>query len=132
MRLTAHTDYSLRILLHAALVAKEGPKLLSIAQVAYEQRISRNVAMKVVSMLAEVGLLETVRGRSGGFRLGRPAEEIGLGEIVRLTEPRRNAGDGNNCGLTAMLSRATNAFLAELDGLTLADAAASRLRALLI
>ena len=77
MRLTAHTDYALRILLHAALVDRDGGGLLSIAEVAAGHGISRNNAMKVVNQLAQAGLLATVRGRSGGFRLGRSAEEIG-------------------------------------------------------
>lgn len=128
MRLTAHTDYALRILLHAALVAREGDGLLGIGKVAQEHDISRNNAMKVVNELASAGLLETVRGRSGGFRLARPAEEITLGAVVRLTEPCLNLADcehcilRGNCGLTGMLNRAMQAFLAELDGQTLAQA----------
>lgn len=130
MRLTAHTDYALRILLHAALAAREGKDLLGITQVADEHAISRNNAMKVVNLLANAGLLQTIRGRSGGFRLGRPAETITLGEVVRLTEPSLNPADCDNCilsascGLTAMLNRAMCAFLAELDRQTLAEAAA--------
>lgn len=139
MRLTAHTDYALRILLHAALLAdKDAGALLSIAQVAEAHAISRNHAMKVVNLLANEGLLETVRGRGGGFRLGKPAEEIRLGDVVRLTEPCLSPADcahcllRSGCGLTAMLGRAMNAFLAELDAQTLADAAAtSRLPAML-
>lgn len=132
MRLTAHTDYALRILLHAALVAEEDKgALLSIAEVADEHAISRNHAMKVVNELGNAGLLETLRGRGGGFRLGRPAAEIRLGDVVRLTEPCLSAADCGNCllrrtcGLTAMLGRAMDAFLAELDRQTLADAVAT-------
>lgn len=132
MRLTAHTDYALRILLHAALLAeRDEAALLSIAQVAEAHAISRNHAMKVVNLLANAGLLETVRGRGGGFRLGRPAATIRLGEVVRLTEPCLSPADcahcllRRTCGLTAMLARAMDAFLAELDGQTLAEAAAT-------
>lgn len=131
MRLTRHTDYALRILLQAA----ADPQLrLSIAAVAISQDISRNHAMKVVNELAGAGLLATVRGRGGGFTLGRPAETITIGEVVRLTEPDLRPADCGNCalfpgcGLTAMLHDAVRAFLAELDRRTLADAArASRL-----
>jgi Rrf2 family nitric oxide-sensitive transcriptional repressor len=131
MRLTTYTDYALRMLLHAALMAREGAGLMSIAQVAADHAISRNHAMKVVNVLANAGLLETVRGRSGGFRLGRPAEAITLGEVVRLTEPCITPADcdgcvlSSTCGLKDMLNRAMNAFLAELDSQTLAQAAAS-------
>jgi Rrf2 family nitric oxide-sensitive transcriptional repressor len=132
LRLTAHTDYALRILLHAALLAdEESEDLLSIASVAETHAISRNHAMKVVNLLANAGLLETVRGRGGGFRLGKPAGQIRLGEVVRLTEPCLSPADCSNCllrrtcGLTAILDRAMNAFLTELDRQTLADAAAT-------
>lgn len=131
MRLTAHTDYALRILLHAAVTAKENPQgLLSIAEVANAHAISRNHAMKVVNELGNAGLLETVRGRGGGFRLGRPAESIRLGDVVRLTEPNLRPADCANCimrsrcGLIPSLDRALHAFLAELDKQTLAEAAA--------
>ncbi|MCJ2188775.1 Rrf2 family transcriptional regulator [Novosphingobium beihaiensis] len=132
MRLTAHTDYALRILLHAALLAdKDADGLLSIAEVAESHAISRNHAMKVVNLLANAGLLETVRGRSGGFRLGKPAQDIRLGDVVRLTEPCLSPADCTHCllrqtcGLTAILNRAMGAFLDELDKQTLADAAAA-------
>ena len=138
MRLTAHTDYALRILLHAALTQAQDPKaLLSIADVAYAHAISRNHAMKVVNALGNAGLLETVRGRSGGFRLGKPAEDIRLGDVVRLTEPNLQPADcgscvmQRHCGLISPLDRAVHAFLAELDKQTLAQAAVeSRLPAM--
>lgn len=131
MRLTAHTDYALRIMLHAAKAQTEGGALLGITQVADLHAISRNNAMKVVNELAKAGLLETVRGRHGGFRLARAAEEVSLGEIVRLTEPCLNLADCENCilsghcGLTIMLRKALLAFLEELDQQTLAKAAAT-------
>ena len=91
--------------------------------------------MKVVNQLANAGLLATVRGRGGGFTLGRPADEISLGEIVRLTEPDLQPADcagcalNYGCGLEPMLGSAVAAFLRELDGQTLAQAAArSRFR----
>lgn len=138
MRLTAHTDYALRILLHAALTQAQDPDaLLSIAEVAEAHAISRNHAMKVVNALGNAGLLETLRGRGGGFRLGRPADEIRLGDVVRLTEPNLQPADcgscvmQRHCGLISPLDRAVHAFLAELDEQTLAQAAVeSRLPAM--
>lgn len=127
MRLTRHTDYALRILLQAA---AEPGKRLSIAGVAETQGIARNHAMKVVNELASAGLLATVRGRGGGFTLGRPASEITIGAVVRLTEPDLRPADCDSCalaagcGLKSMLRDAVRAFLAELDQHTLETAAA--------
>ena len=84
--------------------------------------------MKVVNQLANAGLLDTVRGRGGGFTLGRDPAGITLGEVVRLTEPDLRPADCGNCvlrvgcGLTPLLASAMQAFLDELDRQTLADA----------
>lgn len=102
---------------------------LSIAAVAAQHGIPKNNVMKVVNQLANAGLLATVRGRGGGFTLGRAADEITLGEIVRLTEPDITPADcagcalRSGCGLEPMLGSAVAAFLAELDARTLAEAA---------
>jgi Rrf2 family nitric oxide-sensitive transcriptional repressor len=102
---------------------------LSIAEVAAAHGIPKNNVMKVVNQLANAGLLATARGRGGGFTLGRPAEGITLGEIVRLTEPDITPADcagcvlRGGCGLEPMLGSAVAAFLAELDAKTLDEAA---------
>jgi len=123
MRLTRHTDYALQ-------AAAEPGRRLSIAGVAQLQGIARNHAMKVVNELAGADLLATARGRGGGFTLGRPAEEITIGDVVRVTEPDLRPADcdscvlNGQCGLKAVLNDAMRAFLAELDRRTLAEAAA--------
>ena len=129
MHLTRHTDYALRLLLHVA--AKADGKS-SIAEVADIHGISRNHLMKVVQHLGHGGFLHTQRGRSGGFSLARAAEEIRLGDVVRLTEPGMTLADCESCriapacGLTAILDEAKAALLAVLDSYTLADAAGNR------
>ena len=120
-----HTDYALRILLHSA--ARPGERL-SIAATAAQHGISRNHVMKVVNVLANAGLLDTARGRGGGFILARDPSSITLGEVVRLTEPDMQPADCGSCilrvgcGLTPLLGAAIQAFLDELDSKTLADA----------
>jgi Rrf2 family nitric oxide-sensitive transcriptional repressor len=116
----------LRILLEAAVAPDER---LSIGHVAGAHGISKSHVMKVVNQLANAGLLATTRGRGGGFTLGRPAGEITLGEVVRLTEPDLLPADcagcalNQGCGIDPMLGSAVAAFLAVLDTQTLADAA---------
>jgi Rrf2 family nitric oxide-sensitive transcriptional repressor len=129
MRLTVYSDYSLRLLMYAALRPGE---LVTIQQVADAYGISRNHLMKVAFELGRHGFLETVRGRGGGVRLARPAERIGLGDVVRRTEEDfdmvecfaaatdRCAVSGA-CRLKGVLSRALDAYLAVLDEYTLAD-----------
>ena len=86
--------------------------------------------MKVVNQLARIGILETVRGRGGGFSLARDPAAITLGEVVRQTEPSLQPADCGHCvlrrgcGLTPILGDAVEAFLATLDRKTLAEALA--------
>nr|WP_231635580.1 Rrf2 family transcriptional regulator [Novosphingobium sp. ST904] len=68
-------------------MAREGAGLMSIAQVAADHAISRNHAMKVVNVLANAGLLETVRGRSGGFRLGGRLRPLRLAKSCASPSP---------------------------------------------
>jgi len=129
MRLTFYSDYSLRLLMYAAL--KDGT-LVTIQDVADAYGISKNHLMKVAFQLGRHGLLETVRGRNGGLRLGRPPGKIRLGEIVRLTEEdftmvecfdsaTNSCAITHTCRLRGVLSKALNAYLAVLDEYTLAD-----------
>lgn len=129
MRLTAYTDFSLRVLMYVALHPDPKP---TIAEIARAYGISRNHLMKVVFELGRDGYIATVRGKNGGLRLGRPADEIGLGEVVRRTEPdmalvpcfspiRAACVITPACRLRAAIDEARSAFLAVLDGYTLAD-----------
>lgn len=135
MRLTAYTDYALRVLMFLAVRPEPKP---TIGEIAKAHGISRNHLMKVAYELGQAGLIETVRGNRGGLRLKRPAAEIGLGEVVRQTEPDLNlvpcfAQQGADCcvitpacGLRAALHRARAAFLDVLDQYSLADLVQNR------
>lgn len=134
MRLTIYTDYSLRLLMYLAL-KRDG--LTTIAEVARSYGVSRNHLMKVAYELGTAGYVETVRGRSGGLRLAKPAQHIGLGEVIRHTEPdmalvpcfaESNAACAIQqcCALRKALDKARTAFLDVLDGYTLADLARPR------
>src|SRR5689334_15978039 len=80
VRLTLHTDYSLRVLLYAAL--KPG-QLCTIPELVRHFDISRGHLMKVVHGLARIGYLQTTRGKNGGLRLARPPADISVGAVVR-------------------------------------------------
>jgi Rrf2 family nitric oxide-sensitive transcriptional repressor len=135
MRLTVYTDYALRVLMYVAVRPEPKP---TIGEIAAAHGVSRNHLMKVVYELGRAGFIETVRGNRGGLKLKRPAAEIGLGEVIRHTEPDLDivpcfAESGANCcvitpacGLRAALHRARAAFLDVLDQYSLADLTQNR------
>jgi Rrf2 family nitric oxide-sensitive transcriptional repressor len=136
MRLNTFTDYCLRALMF---VATKGEALATIDEIAAAYGISRNHLMKVVLRLGQLGYLETVRGKGGGMRLARAPAEINLGKLVRETEQdlavvvclqsrERVCAIQPACLLKGALAEALAAFLAVLDGYTLADLVAPRRR----
>ncbi|VVD94506.1 HTH-type transcriptional repressor NsrR [Pandoraea soli] len=129
MRLTDHTDYSLRTLIYVAVHPDE---LVHVQAVADAFDIPKNHLVKIVQKLGQLGYLHTVRGRSGGIRLGRAPERIGLGEVVRAMEPDFamvecfHQGDNacvitSACNLRGVLGEALRTYFAVLDRYTLAD-----------
>lgn len=134
MKLTAYSNYALRSLQLAALKA---PVLVKVDDVVRVHGLARPHIVKIVHELGRAGYLVTQRGRGGGFRLGRPAEDIVIGDVIRLTEGPLDLVECFNpdtntcpligiCRLSAAMKEATRAFMSVLDELTLADIAANR------
>lgn len=82
MRLALHTDYALRTLIYLA----SRPGRASVGRVAEFYQISANHVAKVVNQLGRLGFVRTVRGIGGGIELGRPADQIRLGEVIAALE----------------------------------------------
>jgi Rrf2 family transcriptional regulator, nitric oxide-sensitive transcriptional repressor len=128
MRLTYFSDYAFRVLMYLAVNTERRCTIREISD-AYE--ISRAHLMKVVNLLTREGLVTAQRGPSGGLTLALPADQIRLGDVVRKTEEDLGLVEcfrpDNACRLTPVcvlapaISRALQAFLAELDKQTVAD-----------
>lgn len=134
MKLTSYTNFAMRSLQLAALKA---PDLIRVDDVVRVHGLARPHIVKIVHELGLAGYVETQRGRGGGFRLARPAEEIIVGDVVRLTEGPMELVECFNpthntcpligiCRLSRALQEAARAFMAVLDDLTLADIASNR------
>lgn len=104
----------------------------SIAEIAHAYGISKNHLMKVAQRLTAEGFVESVRGRSGGLKLARPAKALNVGSIVRVMEDTgtfvecfdpatNNCVVTPTCGLRHALSGALEAFTQHLDQFTVAD-----------
>ncbi len=128
MRLTDYTDYSLRALIY---VAAHPGEIVTIQHIADAYGIPRNHLIKIVQKLGQAGFLHTTRGRAGGLRLGRAAEEINIGAVVRTTENDfalvECFHDDDHCIITSdcklknLLNRALQSWFEVLDAVTLKD-----------
>jgi Rrf2 family nitric oxide-sensitive transcriptional repressor len=129
MRLTSFADFGLRALMR---LAGEPERLFTTEEIAEEFHISRNHLVKVIQDLAAAGYVKTQRGAGGGFRLAKSAEEIRLGEVVRMLETGQALvecfrADGGacvltpRCGLASKLAKAQEAFYRVLDATSLAE-----------
>jgi Rrf2 family transcriptional regulator, nitric oxide-sensitive transcriptional repressor len=134
LRLTAFTDYSLRVLIF---IASAPDERATIAQVARAFAISEHHLVKVVHQLGRMGVLVNTRGRRGGLRLARPASAINVGEVVRATEgsdiaaecfdrERNTCPIAGKCRLERALAEALDAFHAVLARHTLEDLVSNR------
>ncbi|WGL95190.1 nitric oxide-sensing transcriptional repressor NsrR [Arsenophonus nasoniae] len=126
MQLTSFTDYGLRALIYMASLPKD--KMTNITEVTNVYGVSRNHMVKIINQLSRVGLVAAVRGKNGGIYLGKPADQIRIGEVVRLLEPLASVNCGSDychitsaCRLKQILNQAIDHFLNELDKYTLAD-----------
>lgn len=134
MRLTRQSNYAIRALIYCAV---NGPGLSRVADIARAHGISELFLFKLIKPLVENGLVETVRGRRGGIRLGRPADEITLLDVIRLTEENfamAECFEGGDiscplvdaCDLNGALHEALDAFFGVLESYTIADLAGKR------
>lgn len=130
MRLTRHSDNALRALIYLGTHADEAPA--RITDIARRMGMSEDHLAKVIARLAQLGYVETLRGRVGGVRLARPAAEINVGEVVRATEDNLNLVEcfdpatnrcpiAPACALAPILDEALRAFFDVLDCYSLAE-----------
>lgn len=129
MQLTTFTDYGLRSLIF--LTTQPG-RQSSVREIAEYFGISRNHLVKIVHRLSQLGYIASSKGKGGGIRLARDAEEIRIGDVVQQLEPNMELVECFNretntcrvvdsCHLRHYLFEANSAFIATLNRYTLAD-----------
>lgn len=130
MRLSNQTNNAVKVLVHCA---RAGGRILTVPEIAASCGITEFNVFKLVPLLVKAGLLETIRGRSGGVRLNQAPEDISLGAIVRATEsvfrdPDQHNGQaggetGTGADYTQMIDGAFLAFVEFLDQKSIAELA---------
>lgn len=129
MQLSRFTDLGLRSLMRLA-VSSDAEERVTVKLIARQVNASENYVAKAVSRLAELGYVESQRGRTGGIFLTEAGKKTTIGTIVRQLECDNEviecSGDNpcplaNACRLRGVLATAQNAFYAELDRYVLSD-----------
>ncbi|MBB6116993.1 Rrf2 family nitric oxide-sensitive transcriptional repressor [Rahnella inusitata] len=103
-------------------------QMTNISQVTDVYGVSRNHMVKIINQLSRAGLVTAVRGKNGGIKLGKPAQTIRIGDVVRELEPLSLVNCDSDfchitpaCRLKQVLHTAVEHFLDELNQYTLAD-----------
>ena len=132
--LSQRTRYTIRALLHLADRYGDGP--VQLTEIAAAQNIPSKFLTVMLSSMRRAGIVETMRGREGGYWLTKPPGKISYGEIVRLT--RGSLGllpcasrlayqqcttciTEEKCRLHRVMLMVRDETARILDGLTLAD-----------
>jgi Rrf2 family protein len=136
MKISSQEEYGLRCLLRLAR-AEEGQSL-TIPEIAHAEGLSTPYVGKLLAVLRQANLIESVRGRAGGYRLAQSPADIRLGTVLlALGEPlfddpgycERHKGTENNttcvhhgaCTLRALWLTLEQWMRHTLDQITLAD-----------
>lgn len=91
MKISAQEEYGLRCLLR---LAQSEKRSLTLPEISLAEGLSIPYVAKLMGVLRDAGLIDSVRGRAGGYRLAKPPEEIGLGSVLLvLGDPLFDEGD---------------------------------------
>ena len=83
MIISAKGRYALRAMVE---LAKNGENFTSLKEIAVRESIPHKFLENVMTELAKAGLVESTRGKNGGYRLTRPPKEYTVAEILGVTE----------------------------------------------
>ncbi|GAC27900.1 Fe-S cluster assembly transcriptional regulator IscR [Brumicola pallidula] len=84
MKLTSKGRYAVTAMLDVALHSRNGP--VSLADISERQEISLSYLEQLFARLRKERLVSSVRGPGGGYKLGRPANDIAIGEVIRAVD----------------------------------------------
>src|SRR5688572_925053 len=84
MLFSTKAEYGVRLLVELGRRGDDGP--VALASVAEAETLPLSYLEHLVAKLREAGLVSSTRGAHGGYRLGRPAEEITMLEVVEALE----------------------------------------------
>jgi Rrf2 family iron-sulfur cluster assembly transcriptional regulator len=128
MRLTSKGRYAVTAILDVALHAQIGP--VPLADISERQGISLSYLEQLFSRLRKNGLVQSVRGPGGGYKLGSEAHNISVGQVINAvnesvdaTRCGGNSGcqDGHQCLTHTLWSDLSSRIQEFLDGISIAE-----------
>ena len=133
MKLSQKSIYALRALSRMALHSEQGN--VRAQELADKERMPLKFLEHILLLLTNGGILTSRRGVGGGYALTRSAQQIRLGDVMRLTEGPLDlvscseaAGqeacrciDADTCGFRDIMCKVATAFQEIVDGISLAD-----------
>jgi len=142
MHLSKKSEYALRATINLGIAAEMGRATVSGSELAEANRLPLKFIERILQELREAGLVETHRGKFGGYSLAVPAASIGVGQLIRLIDGRlapiccasENAyqpctcPDEDHCGLRMVMIDVRNAIANILDRYTIAQVVEVTLR----
>ncbi len=98
MKLSTKGRYAVTAMLDLALHFERGP--VALAEISSRQGISLSYLEQLFAQLRREGLVSSVRGPGGGYRLGRDPEQISVAEVITAVNESLDAtrcGGGGDC-----------------------------------
>ncbi|MDN9010120.1 Rrf2 family transcriptional regulator [Brevibacillus laterosporus] len=126
MRFTKATNYALHTML--ALVADSPVKPVGVQQLAEAQGVSPTYLSKILTRLVKAGMIESVSGANGGYRLSRKKDDITFLDIIHAIEGTSSLFEcdflhGDECQIQAVMMEAEQKMESHLKKMKLADLA---------
>jgi len=142
MKVSKRGEYALRALIDLGIAAEVGRPLIQLTELADSEKIPVKFLEQIMQVLKDASLVESVRGRYGGYSLARPAGKIAVGQVVRLIDgplapigcvsqtayEKCSCPDESHCGLRMVMLDVRNAIANILDRYSLADVVEVTLR----
>jgi len=142
MHLSKKAEYALRATIHLGMATELGRATVSGAELAEANRLPLKFIERILQELREAGIVETTRGKFGGYALAKPASQIGIGELIRLVDGRLapiccasesayqpcTCPDEDHCGLRMLMIDVRNAMANLLDRYSVAQVVEVTLR----
>jgi Rrf2 family protein len=144
MKLSKRGEYALRTLINLGIAAEVKRPLVRVSELADHEQLPAKFLEQIMQVLKEDGLVESERGKFGGYRLAKPARQITIGQVVRLIDgplapigcvsvsayEKCSCPDEAHCGLRMLMLDVRNAIAGILDRYSLADVVEVTLRKL--